>query len=434
MTTVQAAPDAGDARRVAILADDLTGAGDTLVQFVQRGWEGLLQRGPETPPLGPRAALSRPLHTRAMPDAQARETTAQAVAQTLAAGIAQVYLKIDSTLRGSVAAQLEGALGAWRRAHPDAFVVLCPAYPAMGRTQRDGQLFVYGTPLVDSPAGRDPVTPVTSSHLSDLVPGSVVVPACGRVADWTRALAAATRSHALVVAEAQSDDHLRTLAEAVASLGSRALPAGSAGFALALATAWLGAGATPPAAVAEAVPADANVLVVVSSANEVSRRQVDALQAQLGAQLVVRQARLADLADVKTAEHWAMAQTPAHVIVLQAPAEREQTPDAAARRERGQRVARALAAAARSAIRQHRIGRLVLVGGDGAEAVLDALDAQVLRMIGTVHEGVPLANVVGGPYDGLPVVTKAGGFGHDRTLLEVVQSLQSPTTKPEMSR
>ena len=83
---------------------------------------------------------------------------------------------------------------------------------------------------------------------------------------------------------------------------------------------------------------------------------------------------------------------------------------------------------------EHRIGRLVLVGGDGAEAVLDALDAQVLRMIGTVQEGVPLATVMGGPCDGLPVATKAGGFGHDRTLLEVVQSLQSLTTKPEVSR
>ncbi|MBS0306300.1 MAG: four-carbon acid sugar kinase family protein [Proteobacteria bacterium] len=432
--TTRAASPAADVPRVAILADDLTGAGDTLVQFVQRGWNGLLQRGPETPPLGPRAALSRPLHTRAMPDAQARETTAQAVVQTLAVGIAQVYLKIDSTLRGSVAAQLDGALAAWRRTHPDAFVVLCPAYPAMGRTQHDGQLFVNGTPLADSPAGRDPVTPVTSSHLTDLVPGSVVVPACERVADWTRTLTAAARSHAVVVAEADNDVHLRTLAAAVASLGSRALPAGSAGFALPLAAAWLGAERAPPAAVAEGAPSDANVLVVVTSANEVSRRQVDALQAHLGAQLVVRQARAADLADVASAERWAMAPTPAHVIVLQAPAEREETPDAAIRRERGQRVARAIAVAARGALTQHRIGRLVLVGGDGAEAVLDALDAQVLRMIGTVQEGVPLATVMGGPCDGLPVATKAGGFGHDRTLLEVVQSLQSLTTKPEVSR
>ena len=30
--------------RVAVIADDLTGAGDTVVQFAQKGWKSWLQR------------------------------------------------------------------------------------------------------------------------------------------------------------------------------------------------------------------------------------------------------------------------------------------------------------------------------------------------------------------------------------------------------
>ena len=47
--------------RVAVIADDLTGAGDTVVQFAQKGWKSWLLRTGEVPQLPPVAAVARAL-------------------------------------------------------------------------------------------------------------------------------------------------------------------------------------------------------------------------------------------------------------------------------------------------------------------------------------------------------------------------------------
>lgn len=401
--------------RVAVLADDLTGAGDTVVQFVEQGWAGFLQRGVEPPRMTAAAAVARALNTRALPAGKAAAVTAEAVRGQREGGATRIYLKIDSTMRGSVAAQLQGGLGAWREAHPDAFVVLCPAYPAMGRTMRDGRLWVHGTALEDSPAGTDPVTPVRSSRFAELVPGCGIVPAQADVAALTPELQRAAAEHDVVVVEAAQTAHLEALAGAVAALGARALPAGSAGLALPLARAWHPGHGAPRAAFRPQAR-EGIVLVVVTSANEVSRRQVEAAQAAYGARLVRAMAALADLADPAAARRWAETvaiPAAAQVVVLGAPSERTV---AAGRVEGGRLVAAGMGAAAAALLARCAVGTLVLVGGDGAEATLDTLDVAMLAVQGMLLEGVPCSCVSGGAHDGLQVVTKAGGFGTDATL------------------
>jgi uncharacterized protein YgbK (DUF1537 family) len=413
-------PRSGGPVRVAILADDLTGAGDTAVQFAEAGWPAFLQRTARPPEMPEVAAVARALNTRALPAADAARRTAAAVEDQLGAGVTRLYVKIDSTMRGSVAAQLEGALRAWRARHPGAFVVLCPAYPAMGRTIAGGRLLVNGQPLERSPAGSDPVTPVRTSVMTELVPGASVVPA--RAPGELRVAAAeAARRSALVVVEAQTPEHVRALAEVVAGFGSTALPAGSAGLALPLASAWH---PRPGDARPAALPVVRDrILVALSSANEVSRRQVRACQDALGPRMRVATLGLEDVADDERAARWAagFAVDPAaEVVALGAPAERLTGPGQV---EAGARVARGLAAAVHRLVERGRIGALVLLGGDGAEATLDRLGVDALRVLRRVVEGVPVSETIGARA-GLVVVTKAGGFGTDGTLLAVVERLR----------
>jgi uncharacterized protein YgbK (DUF1537 family) len=63
---------------------------------------------------------------------------------------------------------------------------------------------------------------------------------------------------------------------------------------------------------------------------------------------------------------------------------------------------------------------LVLMGGDVAFAVSAALEVEALWLRGEVQPGIPWGRYVGGLAPGLPVVTKAGGFGDDGALVEVV--------------
>ncbi len=79
------------------------------------------------------------------------------------------------------------------------------------------------------------------------------------------------------------------------------------------------------------------------------------------------------------------------------------------------RVAAELGAGARQLLAARPFGVLVIVGGDTAAAVLDA---EPLVVGGTLAPGVPWSRRADG--SGPLVVTKAGGFGHRNTLVDLL--------------
>jgi uncharacterized protein YgbK (DUF1537 family) len=68
---------------------------------------------------------------------------------------------------------------------------------------------------------------------------------------------------------------------------------------------------------------------------------------------------------------------------------------------------------------------LVLNGGETAFRVLVSTQATGVQLGGEWRPGVPYGKVIGGPWQGLPVVTKAGGLGSEETLLDLIAALQS---------
>ncbi len=72
-----------------------------------------------------------------------------------------VYKKTDSTLRGNIGAEFKALLGAY----PESVISYVPAYPELGRTVRGGVLMVNGVPVHQTSFARDPLNPVTESHV-----------------------------------------------------------------------------------------------------------------------------------------------------------------------------------------------------------------------------------------------------------------------------
>jgi len=90
----------------------------------------------------------------------------------------------------------------------------------------------------------------------------------------------------------------------------------------------------------------------------------------------------------------------------------------------GERVATALSAAASGAVAAAQPGTLLLTGGAVARAVLTHLEAPELALTGVaVADGVPESVVAAGPAQGTRVVTKAGGFGDERTILNCLDAM-----------
>jgi len=362
-----------------LIADDLTGASDTAVQFARRGWTALLTLDDagatyEHTTRGP-SLLAITTDSRALDNARAEKLTADAMRQVMDAGVSRVYLKIDSTMRGSVPGQIAGALAAWRTRHPDAVAVVCPAYPRMGRTVASNQLLVDDAPVHESSIGRDPVTPVTTSDLARLVPGSRHITPEQLVVNVAP----------IVTVDARSDEDLATLAAAICAVGPSAIPVVSAGLAEAIAasTGRVQLQRDRPSPTRNA--ASPRMLIQVTSLNPVSREQA---------------ARLSKAFP--------------DVVVLLAPAERVGNAS----------VAERLAATFADRVAQEPWDVLGLIGGDGARAALRRLGASGIRIVDSVLEGIPLGVVVGGRADGMTIFTKAGGFGAADALVRVVERLQ----------
>ncbi len=88
-----------------------------------------------------------------------------------------------------------------------------------------------------------------------------------------------------------------------------------------------------------------------------------------------------------------------------------------------QAVADGLAELARRLVVEGDVGGLILTGGDIAAAVCDALSGSTLWLRGETQPGIAWGVLLDGLLPGLPVVTKAGGFGTDEALAQAIGKL-----------
>lgn len=76
-----------------------------------------------------------------------------------------------------------------------------------------------------------------------------------------------------------------------------------------------------------------------------------------------------------------------------------------------------------------RLGGLILTGGDLAMGVCTFLESSALSIEEEVLPGIPFSQLIDGPYQGLQVVTKAGGFGQEDALVKIVKFLRGQNEK-----
>jgi D-threonate/D-erythronate kinase len=397
--------------RVGIVADDLTGAADTAVQLARAGYRTAVAfRGSPVPPATDLDAVALDTDSRALEAGFAARRVLEASRAVRDTRI--VYKKLDSTLRGPLAAELAAALTATRRY----LTIVAPAFPAAGRTTVGGVQLVHGVPVHESEAADDPRTPVVESHLPTLLARaypSAVSLSVEDVAD-PAAVRRALESASCVIADAQRDEHLDALVRAVPDPRG-ALWAGSAGLALALGREYPGPRAGTPRS--PLAPARA-VLAVVGSLSGVARRQLRSL-AEHGCATVPVTTGEPSAGEGEAAARAALAG--GSCAALHSAGERGSS-DAGT-------VVGALAEVAARLAEDELFDALVLTGGETAVGVARRLGAVGILLEGEVEPGIPLGTLIGpSPYR---VVTKAGSFGEEDTLTRVVEKLLESAEDPE---
>jgi uncharacterized protein YgbK (DUF1537 family) len=386
---------------IAIVADDLTGAADAGVQLVSAGYRTAVVFQGGKVPAANLDVVSFDTDSRTMPADFAAKRVVETVRAVREARV--VYKKLDSTLRGNVAAELAAASGAAGRER----AIVAPAFPASGRTTVGGTQLVHGVPVDETEMRNDPQTPVREAHIPTLLAdtfSSVGTLGAEDLANPELVRRVLDRNEC-VVADARRDSDLEALVRAVPDPAG-VLWAGSAGLALALGSAY----PAPRAVDAGEQRAPVRpVLVVVGSLSGVAREQVRRLVEEYGEIAVPVGSGCAIENAVAAAREAFAGRSCAAVHSLE---ERDTS---------GESVLGPLAEVVARLSEEQFFEGLVLTGGATAVGVARRLGATGIVLGEEVEAGVPMGTLIGPrPY---PVVTKAGGFGGSSTLVEAVEAL-----------
>jgi uncharacterized protein YgbK (DUF1537 family) len=441
---------------VGIIADDLTGACDTALQFffgqakthILLDFQKLAKE--ETPVISDEENQVWSINTgsRHMEPLEAQAVVRQAVALCRdKLGVENFYKKIDSTLRGHIAHECLGMLDELKAQ----CAVIVPAYPQEGRRTVGAYQLVRGIPVEKTVIARDPLFPVRQSHVPTLlehatkpglvgyIPLAMVLHGAGPILVKLKELIQEGKK--LVVIDATSNEDLEQIALAIekAQKYAKVLPCGSAGLANALAKLWTN---TPEEGIA-GLPrkqslsvASSPILIVSGSTTDTTRQQILRLMENYpyygqGSSLEIFELtpdQILGLSPLDELREKLLTALDERNTVVLCSALREETygrtvslaqehnlPET----EASQRAQGALSKLT-DEILQRKSVKLVLAGGETTCEVCQEMHSTRLEIMAEADDSIPLSIDNQGRW----IITKSGGFGSPLALANVVKFIK----------
>jgi len=402
--------------RILILADDLTGANDTAIQFVKQGFSSLVIINADSANadlFDSYDVISVNCDSRRL-NADEAYSAVYKIAKHFK-DVSSVYKKVDSVLRGNSGQEL----GAVMDALDIPLGLAAPSYPANRSVIENGVLsngtdatlaFANGTgkktkniPLEKIRKGADEVTAFINSIES--IEGTQVF-----------------------VADAVMDDDLEIICKASASLVKPHVLAGSAGLANQLASSLGKTGTVPSVKPAALSPA----LIIAGTRQAETAAQIETLCETFPTAALVRfdvaKATGGSTAGGNTKNAIAgafdeasrrMKENPCSCIIA---VDSMFTPTADAYTEGDEKsaiICEALGVLAEKLLDLFRFSMLLTTGGDTTLAVCRRLGVSAIEPLAEICPGIPLGRIAGGHYDGRFIVSKSGRFGNPDSLVEI---------------
>jgi len=385
--------------KLLIIADDFTGALDTGVQFAKQGIDAWMTTDLNTDLSDIRAeVLSVDAETRIMsPEAAYRAVLGLAEAAKKAK-IPMIFKKTDSTLRGNIGAELSALAVAFRK--PVAFV---PAYPKNGRVTKKAVQYANGLKIAETGLSRDPVNPVRHSYIPDII---------AETSDIRVIAGNALEDGCVTVFDAESDGDMADIFAYLSHENALGLTAGCAGFAGVLAASSLFDKKLKPVGRRAGC-----TLAVCGSVNEASARQAEKAEKE-GYPVFTLPAKLLLGADeevlLSIAKEIGGALASSGFALIRTDGDRSLSGDAP------EKISRAVGKLTRILAQSSQAGHLILFGGHTANAVMREIGLNGFRpraeiLPGVVYSETGLINLV----------TKAGGFGGENVVKEILDYIDS---------
>ena len=403
---------------VAIVADDLTGALDAAAPFAGRGLETRILLDFEQAAAAVETntrVLSLTSESRHLSPTAADERVWNATRAALAGAPRILLKKIDSTLRGNIAAEIMAGLRATGLQH----ALIAPAVPRHGRIMREGEVFMNGVPLRQTEIGADALSPSPSAPLPQILRAAskdLIVHV------WTRGAAFALNVEAGIhayVADCETEADLDAIAKFVISHCDEVLPVGASGLATAIARQLAQTPSSELLSVIQRISEQAQnpILFVIGSRTAASAEQAARLCAAGAEELTMSfSAHTRDgdwILDRSVNES-----TPPVALIVRPESSRE--PNLISASE----VAQTLGRTAADIVRRLQVDAVVMIGGDTAFETFQALGVSEASVGGEIMPGVAIGTM---QVDGrsLTFITKAGGFGDANALVEIIRYLKN---------
>lgn len=401
--------------RYLITADDFTGANDTGVQLKRRGIPTSVVFS---------SAYIKDTGSYVL-DTESRSMKPEEAGAAVKAGLSCVDLsafdrvmkKVDSTLRGSLAAEIKAA----DECFGSELVVFAPALPDLGRTTVGGVHLLKGKPITETELARDPVTPVTEDNITSLLQVVYDEEVVHIPLEEISAEGIDFSLGRVFTCDAASNADLTHIVRAALDTGKRILWVGTA----ALADHLLGVDVSVPPA-----------LAVVASVSSVSREQV-LFAAGQGVALV--RVLVPELLEEKhlpgryVEEALSLLKAGRDVIIASsASCDRTELDRSVAageamgmtREQVSAYTQRIMGEITRVVLEGAPVSGIFLTGGDTALGFFREAGSLGSAIVTEIAVGIPMMRLTGGPFAGLKVVTKAGAFGREDAIVYSLRKLK----------
>jgi uncharacterized protein YgbK (DUF1537 family) len=422
-----------------LIADDLTGGADAGAQFAKRGLRTLLISFSED------TEIDFSKHTRQdvlVINTDSRGLSPEKASLKISNLLKHfdqklfpiIYKKVDSTLRGNIGYEIDAIL----KETSGSLCFMAPSYPEQNRTLVGGILIVGGKPLALTEVARNTASPIQESHVYRIIQNqsqnNVGWIDLTHVASSHEGLLKTVDEerkggHQIIIFDAVSRDDLKNIVKAGFYIERIPLFVGSAGLAGEVAKKI-----TPPKARASSkINPFKSILIVCGTASSVTHQQVKQVEKrsirvfQLTPSLILGDGIKAEKGRRDLSRKIANSLSQG-INVLKTPSEMLHSEDPTEPPIHLKTV-KVLASVALHALEASKIKpadlALILTGGETAQNVINGLDTEGIEIGGELLEGIVRGHLIGGNWDGLSVVTKAGGFGKEDALEKIVGMLET---------
>jgi len=419
--------------KIVVVADDFTGANDTGVQFSKRSLNSTVIINAENinKSLNDCDVLIVDTESRFDDKEKAYKKTFETGAILKKENVKYVYKKLDSTFRGNIGAEIAGLMDSMGFQ----FAIVAPAFPSNQRITKNGMVYVKGKLLAETEISEDPRTPVRESFIPKII--SQQTDKKIEILDFNEVNAGKQNliqkvqslinsNIQIIVIDAASDSDLDLIASAVAPMKERILFVGSPGFAEFL-----------PKYLGLLKEREINV-VLAGSVSEITREQINYVKERIPVQVIdvetekiltggqhIEKQRILEI--VKESS-----QKGIDIIIHSAPSADSVSRSVKIGQSYGLKgveiseiIACFLGEIGSEIISTIKINGILMTGGDTAIKTALSLKISGTNIINEIQPGIPYGHFIEDNYKNITVVTKAGSFGSEDAIYQVLTFLKN---------